>query len=900
VISNMTISAGNAGESTVDIDPLLAVKLTVPAVPSFVVERGRLLDQLSEAIRNPITVVVGPPGSGKTQLVAAWVSAGAAPGPAIWLTLEEGDDDPAVFWPYLVEGLHQAGVELSPMIEEAARNGTLGRALLARLAADLASRQQCIVLVLDNVSVLANRKLAEDLEALLRHADQHLRMVLVGRWDASLPLYRYRLNGTLSEIRGDDLAFTAAETATLLAGHGVELPERAINALLERTEGWAVGLRLSAMVMEGRDDAEHLVATIVGDDANIAEYFLGEVLAAQSPEVRDFLLRTSIVDHFTPALAEVLIRQGDARHILATLERSNAFVQPVVAHSALHRYHRLFAELLRAQFAYEQPAEAVLLHRRAAAWFAAHGQLAEATRHAVGARDWAQACELLIRDLGVGRLLAGGSADRIGMLFRDMPADTAGPEAAVVLAAKSLAAGRPDEAVELLDRLGPPTDAASAPDRTIPLGLGAAVIGAVAAATRCDGAGALRAAETAEGLVVRAAPDRVAAHPELRTIMRYAKGTAQNFTGALSEAVGTLTDAAGGVLPASGEHLRLGVLEQLSLAYAYQGRLQEAVDTAGRAARLAGQGGQASSPYSCTASAVLAWVAAERWDVASAWRHLRAAETVVAAGDDPMTTVAIALVRSRLLTGRGELQGAARALDEVQRAGRAGRPAWLEQQVAFGRAELDVAMGRPDEALATAAALTKAAPVQAAVLSAGALVARGDARQAGQVIAPVVNGDGADTPLMIEAWLIRAVAAGESRDPGTVRAALGRAIALASTDGHRRAFHQAGPWLRHVLRRDAELAADYRALGTSTASAKSRPVVGSALPTGAPVLVNALSERELQVLSHLAAMLGTEEIADAMYLSVNTVKTHVRSILRKLAASRRNEAVRRARELGIV
>jgi LuxR family maltose regulon positive regulatory protein len=213
---------------------------------------------------------------------------------------------------------------------------------------------------------------------------------------------------------------------------------------------------------------------------------------------------------------------------------------------------------------------------------------------------------------------------------------------------------------------------------------------------------------------------------------------------------------------------------------------------------------------------------------------------------------------------------------------------------------LDVAMGRPDEALATAAALTKAAPVQAAVLSAGALVARGDARQAGQVIAPVVNGDGADTPLMIEAWLIRAVAAGESRDPGTVRAALGRAIALASTDGHRRAFHQAGPWLRHVLRRDAELAADYRALGTSTASAKSRPVVGSALPTGAPVLVNALSERELQVLSHLAAMLGTEEIADAMYLSVNTVKTHVRSILRKLAASRRNEAVRRARELGIV
>ncbi|WP_127503906.1 LuxR C-terminal-related transcriptional regulator [Actinoplanes solisilvae] len=851
---------------------LLASKLAVPEAPPFTVDRQRLLDRLTQAVRHPMTVVTGPPGCGKTQLAASWVASGAAPGPVIWITLEDSDNDPAVFWPYLAEGLRRSGVPLSPLIDAAARTGAFDRPLLARLAADLASEPEPIVLVLDSVSVLADRRLAEDLDALLRHAAHHLRMILVGRWDPPLPLYRYRLTGDLGELRGGDLAFTPAEATNLLAGHGVELPDWAIGALLDRTEGWAAGLRLFALAMQGSAHAEELVATIAGDDADIAEYFLGEVLAAQPPEVRDFLLRTSVVDEFTVELAETLIQRGDARHVIAVLERANAFVQPVAARSAVHRFHRLFAELLRAQLAYEQPDLPAELHRRAADWYLANGDIAAATRHAIASQDWPRACTLVVEDLGISRLLAGVDGDRLARSFQEMPAETAGAEANAVLAAEALAATDPEASVRYLSRIRH-----ECPEQSPPLRLTVALLAAVAATMRHDDEGAMIAAATAETMLARVPPDRLAAHPELRAIVRVAKGTAQGRSGALAEAVTTLTDDVGG-----GEDLRLAGLEQLGLAHAFQGRLRDADAAAAHAAQLAGHRSRTSPRTSVAASAVLAWVATERWNVADAWRHLRAAEAASAGVDDVMTAVAIALVRSRLLSGRGDLPGAVAALAPARPAD---MPDWLARRIALQAARLDVATGRTDEALAAARVLAPSEPVEASVVGAAALVASGDPGRAIEVVLPVVAVTGLPTPLMIEARLILAVAAGRSGDAGMVRDALEQALALAAADGYRRVFHQAGSWIRHVLRNDGELAAEYQSLTP---------------PADKPIVVDSLSQRELEVLRHLAAMMGTEEIADTMYLSVNTIKTHVRSILRKLAASRRNEAVRRARELGIV
>jgi LuxR family maltose regulon positive regulatory protein len=188
----------------------------------------------------------------------------------------------------------------------------------------------------------------------------------------------------------------------------------------------------------------------------------------------------------------------------------------------------------------------------------------------------------------------------------------------------------------------------------------------------------------------------------------------------------------------------------------------------------------------------------------------------------------------------------------------------------------------------------------AVIVTGAALVARGETRRGSEVVKPLVEFTGLPAPLLIEAWLIAAVAAGDRGDTGAVRESLGRALDVAAPDAHRRVFHEAGARLRHLLRSDAELAASYRALGAASASKVVSRAHATRPSIEAAILVDQLSVRETQVLRHLAAMLGTEEIADAMYLSVNTVKTHVRSILRKLAVSRRNEAVRRARELGLV
>jgi LuxR family maltose regulon positive regulatory protein len=198
-------------------------------------------------------------------------------------------------------------------------------------------------------------------------------------------------------FRSTDLAFTGGETAQLLRLHGVELSAPGLASLLEHTEGWAAGLRLFAMALQDRDDADRMIDTISGNEATIAEYFLDEVMRAQPPHVRQFLLETSILDTFTPELAEAVTGRSDARRLLMDLEHHNAFVQPVAEYAAAYRFHRLFAELLQAQLRLEAPDHAPELHRRAAVWFTAQGQTVEAVSHAIKAGDWEAAATITVR-----------------------------------------------------------------------------------------------------------------------------------------------------------------------------------------------------------------------------------------------------------------------------------------------------------------------------------------------------------------------------------------------------------------------------------------------------------------------------------------------------------------------
>ena len=871
-------------------DPLLQSKFAVPEPPSFLVARPRLTERLARGVREPVTLVVGPAGAGKTQLVASWATAGTPGYPIGWITLEEEDGQTDAFWAYILEALRRAGVLVPGTLSAPRVAGPADRSFLVRLAAALAEQPEPVVLVLDGVANLPGQHWATDLEFVLRHAGRMLRLVMVSRWDPPLPLHRYRLAGRLEEVRSEDLAFTADETAELLSLHQVPLSKGGMAQLMQHTEGWAAGLRLFAMALEDAGDADTLVATITGNEATIAEYFVDEVLRIQPGHVRRFLLETSILDTFTPELAEAVTGRTDSRWLLAGLCRQNAFVQPAGDGLGAYRCHRLFAELLLAQLSREGRDRIPVLHRRAAIWFAGAGQITEAITHAAAAGDWALAASIVIEDHAIGRLLLDGRESRLAEQLAGMPDDLDSPEAAVVAAALALSVRDTTASTAQLERAEELM--MSRPDGYSPaLALAHLVTDAVLARLRDDFDGVQHAVAAAEQMLADTPPERLERHGEIRALVLAIRGDVQSRIGSVDAAAVTLTEV---VNAAAGtcEGVRIGALAHLALIEAHRGRLRHAEKLADQATELADRiGGTVSRPVG--AELALAWVAMERYDIDTAGRHLRAADPRRIRPVDGMVHAAFALVRSRRLQARGELRGALTALGDAGHVpGGLAAPSWLSRQVTLTQARLLVTMSRPDQALDTLGKLDEPDADDATVVRAAALAAAGQAEQAWALVEPVAGAAGVAGPVNLEAWLVLATVAARRGEVDEARGALRQALRAAAPESQRRAVQQVWSDLRRVLRDDDELATQYRQL---QGAAHATPTAETGV-----VVFEALSKREMEVLEGMAAMLPTEEIAATLYVSVNTVKTHVRSILRKLSASRRNEAVRRARSLGLL
>jgi LuxR family maltose regulon positive regulatory protein len=378
--------------------PLLATKLLVPPAPEWLLARPRLLDLLSEGVQGPVTLVTAPAGAGKTLLLASWVAAGRLPGPVVWLSLDADDNDPSRLWTDVLAGLRAGGG--SPpdgLLATLAPPGPgTAEAFLALLINGLGELPDPVVVVLDDLHELTDAQVLFGVEFLMRHAPSQLRLVLATRTDPALPVARLRVAGAVTELHAADLAFTQTEAGELLAGHGVTLSDADLGALWARTEGWAAGLRLAAQSLNHHADPSGFVAAFSGDHRTVADYLLEEVLARRPAEVRDFLLRTSVADRLTGALADALTGGQDGARRLVELERTNGFVLPLDPHRTTYRYHRLFAELLRAQLHFRYPGQVPELHRKAAYWLATNGETVDAIRHAVAAEDWELARGLLV------------------------------------------------------------------------------------------------------------------------------------------------------------------------------------------------------------------------------------------------------------------------------------------------------------------------------------------------------------------------------------------------------------------------------------------------------------------------------------------------------------------------
>jgi LuxR family transcriptional regulator, maltose regulon positive regulatory protein len=877
-------------------DPIMAAKFDVPKLPPWVVARQRLLDCLSRGVRDQLTLVSAPAGCGKTMMATSWATTEAAPGPVAWLSLDDDDDRPGVFWSYILAALARAGVPVSgvgmPTVNEA-----VDHSLLIRLAAALSEQSQPVILILDNAQVLSDRGVLDGVDFLLRHAGEHLRLVILTRVDPALPLHRYRLAGSMTEVRLDELAFTPVEARAVLAAHDADLPEGAAIAVAARARGWAASLRLEALSLQHRSETGGHPA---GGHSEISAYFLAEFLNVQPPGIREFLLRTSVVDRMWPDLAVSLTGRRSAGHTLARLADVNAFVTSSTEDDRAYEYHPLIRELLQAQLQEEAPRKIGRLHRTAAHWLADAGLLTDATRHAAAAGDWEYAAWLLIEDLGIGRLLSGPDGAAHVELFAGMPSGTAGPEAAVIQSASALAGFDSDACAKHLLRARElvgegPTDHSWA------LQLAIAATEAVSARVRGDVDDALTAVHVAEGLLSDASACGIGLPAALRTLIPLTKGSVLLAAGELT---GASMAFAEGVRASDGPdsaYLQVCCLGQLALVEVHRGRLRKATEFAKRAHATADRHGLAIQDRPPAADVALAWVHAEEYDIAAARMHCERAAATDGIRHDPVSAGSIALIRARLHRARGDFAGAVAVLDRAQTPPTiAPTPAWLLNRLAVSAAVWRAASGTPTVGPASKPVVEGPHAPQISLALASIDFAGGDVTGAAATAAEVLRQARLPVDAQVEGWLLTAACELAEGRTAKAREALDHSLRLAAAEKLRRPVVEAPTRLRRFLRRDRDLAERNAWLGAPVVGIETSVTPTAGTPSARPEspVVELLTDKEMEVLRHLAALYSTEEIAHTMFVSVNTVKTHVRGILRKLAASRRNEAIRRAREMG--
>jgi LuxR family maltose regulon positive regulatory protein len=346
-----------------------------------------------------LCLVAAPAGSGKTTLLAQWrVVAGG--GRAAWVSLEESDNDPTRFWSYLVAALQTVEPGVGTVALEALGGPSveLERVVVRSLVNDLATVETPLVLVLDDYHLITEASCHQTLGWFLDHLPPAVHVVLSTRLDPPLPLARMRARGELAEFRVADLQFTGEEATALLNGSmGLDLAAEEVARLAERTEGWAAGLVLAGLSLRGRPDPGGFVAAFSGGDRHVADYLVAEVLERQPPKLRAFLLRTSVLERLSGPLCDAVLQTQGSTELLGELEASNLFVVPLDDRREWYRYHQLFADLLRLQLGAREPGLVPVLHRRAAAWHQANGNIDEAIGHASAAGDLAEAGRLVAR-----------------------------------------------------------------------------------------------------------------------------------------------------------------------------------------------------------------------------------------------------------------------------------------------------------------------------------------------------------------------------------------------------------------------------------------------------------------------------------------------------------------------
>jgi LuxR family maltose regulon positive regulatory protein len=871
----------------------------VERVTSGWIDRGDLVAALDRAAARKVTVISAPAGSGKTSLLRAWADRPGQPGRLAIMQVQPGLHDAQLFWLALLDAVRHAAGTAGDADPSAATPGFNAAAMADRVLSELADARDSITLVIDDLHELSSPEATAQLTRLLVNLPQQVHAVLATRHDLRLRLHRLRLAGELTEIRAAELRFSERETRALLVASGIALPEGGVALLHQRTEGWAAGLRLAVLSLAGHPDPERFVAEFSGSDRTVAEYLIAELLERQPAAVQDLLLRTCLLDRINGELADLLTGRPGSERILLDLEDANAFVVSLDPGRTWFRYHHLLSDFLRLELRRTLSEEVPALHRRAAGWFAAHGQVADAIRHTQAADDWDDAARLL-GDHSFSMML-DGQAQTIRALLQAFPPGTDHSELALVRAISDYILGRLDEAAAHLAVAESYAETAP-PDRRRRLGVAIAALKVSLARRWGHLTGVLEQVKFLALPLNAESDEDIALGSDLRAVALMNLGIAEAWSpGGLADAERHLQEGAALAREIGRPYVEVGCLAQLGFASKIrpfattQRRCREAITLAERY----GWGAESViAPALITLTGTLIWTGeldeGERW----LQRALQARQADT--GPDiglllHHTTGMLEACRGRHHEALPEFTAADRLQSQL-----AGSHA-LASQVTGWLLATQARLGRTAEARAALAALDDERAGSGEIRNARAAIclADGDPAAALRAVREVLDGT---APVIgyvtiVEAQLLAGLAHRELGDQGAANQATERALSLAEAD--RLVLPFAMTSARDLLEALPPHHTGHAALRTDILGV----LDGSSPPVRHPYPAppaEQLSWGELRVLRYLPTNLSRPEIAGELSVSPNTVNTHVRSIYAKLQVSDRSAAVQRARELRLL
>jgi len=861
--------------------------------------RGDLLATLDRAVAKKVTIISAPAGSGKTSLLRAWADRPGQPHRLAVMQVQRDQQDAQQFWLALLTAVRQACAPTSRAEPPTATPDFNGRAMVDRVLSELADLRGLLILVIDDLHELISPDALAQLTRLLTNLPGDAHAVLATRRDLPLHLQQLRLAGELAEIRAADLRFSERETRELLDASGVALSDAGAALLHQRTEGWAAGLRLAVISLAGHPDPELFVAEFSGSDRTVAEYLIAEMLERQPDDVKDLLLRTSVLDRVNGELADLLTGSQGSERILLALEDANAFVVSLDPERTWFRYHHLFADLLRLELRRALPAEVPGLHRRAADWLIQHGHIADAIRHTQAAGDWPGAARLLA-DHSFS-LTIDGQAQTVRALLRAFPpgAPADNPELALIRAGLNIARGRLDEAAAHL-AVAELHAETTPPDRQRRLRVAIASLKLSLATRRGHLASVTEQAKFLDSPVTGQSDEDIALDNDLRAVALMNLGTVEASL-ALADAERHLREGAVLARENGRPYLEVRCLAQLAFASRVRPfattrrRCQEAI-------ALAERHGWGLEPWIAPALITLAANLVWTGELGEGERWLQRTERALQTDTGPDIRLLVHIVSGMLQTGRGRRHEALREFSAAEHLGsQLADSHALASQVTGWLLATQARVGLPGEARASLAALDDERAGSGEVGNARAVIclAEGDPAAALATVTDVLGGT---APVigyvtLVETYLLAGLAHRELGDQRAAHQAAERALGLAEPDRLVLPFVMtgSGELLEALPRHEtahAALLADIRdVIRGSSLAAKDQ----SSSPPA-----EELSPTELRVLRYLPTNLSRPEIASELSLSVNTVNTHVRNIYAKLHARDRSSAVQRARELRLL